>query len=402
MKKFKVLLMVLVCMAGLIYPGNVKVDAASKAYVLSNSDMLNTKDGLLYEKDAENGNSSIYQFTDSTGNSSKVVSEANGILNYIKYGSTIYYTTSDSNRNWITKSVSLTGKNKKKQVTGIVIYADSSYIVYETAGTTKTTVYTKNLSSGKITKIAETKDALSFIKNIGDTLYFYKYESTVNRIKLLSMKTNSSKMKLVTKDSCSKDDSYYSVLIPDIISHSGNLIYQYGSYQGTGMFWYGTMKKIDAKGKKTTVAKNVITDTIPFNSTKIFYSIDAEKNSNQIYTVKTGTKKSYKITAKEGQYFDILGSNTYRVDVSDTKMTYVSRFTSGTDRTNLKKNFIKISYKQNKKYTYSGEVRKVGSNYVVGITATDFSDQAYGWRGRLVATTWYVANSSGKVIGSFK
>lgn len=399
MKRLKALLMILVCMTGFLYTGEIK--ASTKAFVYSYTDMQSCKNGFLYVKQADSGTAAIYQFDTTTGKSRKVVSEKNGITSFVQSGTTIYYTTADAT-DFITNSISLTGENKKKVVTGSVIYADSSYVVYEMFAGNKTMIYKKNLSKGTETKLAETKDSLGYVKNLGDTLYFYKYEKSVRRVKLLSMKTSSTKMKLVSSDICSKEDAYYVNLVPDVVSHSGNLFYQYGSYQGTGHFWYGTLVKIDAKGKKSVVAKDVLDDTIPYSGTKLYYSNIVKDVKDIAYTVKTGKKTAYTLTVKDNQTIDILGSNTYLTDTSSKSNIYVSRFTSGTNKKNLTKNFIKIPYSQNKKYDYSGECRKIGSNYVVGLTAIDFSDQSYGWRGRMAGIVWFVADKNGKIIGSFK
>ncbi|GAA4295011.1 hypothetical protein GCM10023142_32500 [Anaerocolumna aminovalerica] len=79
----------------------------------------------------------------------------------------------------------------------------------------------------------------------------------------------------------------------------------------------------------------------------------------------------------------------------------VSRFTSGTNKKNLIKSFINLSYKQKKEFDYSASVKKYGNYLLIPVTCMDYNDTSYGWRGRC-SVTWYVADLDGKILAQFQ
>lgn len=116
-------------------------------------------------------------------------------------------------------------------------------------------------------------------------------------------------------------------------------------------------------------------------------------------TGKTSTY-SYKTTGTES--FNILGDKTYCAKADGKESINISRFTSGTNKKGFIKSFITISYKQNKKYDYYASVKKLGDYLLIPVTCMDYNDASYGWRGRYVGITWYVADSTGKILTQFK
>lgn len=406
MKKQRILVAIICILLVLTessFPGGLeKINGAVKpeGKVYTYFDMLAYQNNIIYRKDFEDGSGTICMFEVSSGKSSSIVTEPNGIIKMLVYKGMLYYTTVDSKARFVTYSISLAGGNKKRIVTGTVVSADDKYIVYEVENDTKLIVYTKDLKKGKEKKVFETKAYMDYIKNIGDTLYFYKYEPTPNRIKLYTFKSNESKMHLVTSDKCAKKEEAYIHIVSDVFKKDGNLYYGYGCFEGTGHYFYGTAKRIDAKGKKTTVTTNLMQESFLYDTANI-YLIDQIGNQNVTYNFKTGKKTKFTMTVAEKQFLNVLGSKTYLIDCSNSKNIIVSRFQSGTDKVNLRKNFIKIPFKKNKKYSYIGETRKIGSHYVIGITTMDYNDPSYGWKGKEVAINWYVADKNGKLIGSF-
>lgn len=400
MKKLIVCLMIFVLSLGLLYTNATDVSAKT-SYVYEYTDKIAVKDGILYLKSFDNGNTSLCKFSAATGKTTVIVSEKNGIVHFLINQSTIYYTTLTQKENYVIYSISINGKNKKKVATGMIEYVDSTYLVYSQCdGTLKNLIYKKNLKTGEVAKIVQCNGYLDYIKKIGDTLYFYKYEPNTLKVKLLSMDIRAKKMSLITTDKAKEEESFYTTSISDVICQNGSLFYQYGTYQGTGHYWYGTLKKINAQGKKATVASNVVDERIFHDNTNIYYQKDMEL-SYVSYHTKTGKKTSFKMTVTEDQFIDIIDSKTYRIDWGKQGSISVDRFASGTNMKKLQKNFIKFSYKKNKTYSYSGTTKKLGNYYVVAIHATDFNDMNYGWRGKDMGTKWFVANQSGKVLGSF-
>ena len=84
----------------------------------------------------------------------------------------------------------------------------------------------------------------------------------------------------------------------------------------------------------------------------------------------------------------ILGDKTYMADCSNKKKIVISRFKSGTAQETLTKNFITIPFKQKANISYSVSMRQVGIYNMVCVTGTDFTDQSYGWRGKVVSVDW--------------
>ena len=51
---------------------------------------------------------------------------------------------------------------------------------------------------------------------------------------------------------------------------------------------------------------------------------------------------------------------------------------------------------------YSVSMKTVGIYNMVCVTGRDFTDQTYGWRGRLDSIDWYVTDGAGTILGSFR
>lgn len=401
MKKILSFFLAVACVVSLGTNPCQNVQAATKGTVSNLREKLVYKNNIYYIKDYEE-NAAICKFNTSTGKASKIITAKHGLSNMVIQNGIIYYSTYDDKYKAYTASVTVTGKQNKRISSGSIIYADSSYLVYDNSTTSKYRIYKMNLKTKKSVKISETKGPVSYIKNIGSTLYFWKYEASVRRVKLLSMKTSSKQMKLVTSDTCSKNEDFYTHYVSDVVKLNGKLYYQYGSVQGTGHFWNGIMKEINAKGKKKTISKTMIEETIYHDSDNLYYAKGVEETNSAIYNTKTGAKKDFKVTTKAKQAYFILGSRSLLTDWSNTSKVTVSTFTSGTNKKGLKKNVITFSYTQNKKYDYFVEAKKVGNFYLVSVQGTDFTNPNYGWRGRQVGITWFVADAKGKVVGNFK
>ncbi|SES92402.1 DUF5050 domain-containing protein [[Clostridium] polysaccharolyticum] len=399
MKKLLSVILTIVCVVSLFHVTSETVQAKT-GDIRTYSKMDAYKDSIIFVKDYTDGSSKLCRFKTSKGKTTVLASGKTGISSFQVCSSTVYYSSYEKGDKAKTYSVSVTGKNRKKICDGKMEYVDSKYIVYEKQdGLNNKKYYHKEFKTGKVTLLARST-AYSYIKNIKNTLYFRKYDESTKKVELLSMKASDTKLKSVTSDKV--DDGLIGCQgeISDIISLQGNVFYQYGTYQGSGGFWYGTLVKISSKGKKTVICKDMIEDSLFYDSTHIYYLNGMESTKNISYNAKTGKKTSYKVPLTENQRYDILGSRTYLLDTAVKNKVTVSRFASGTNKKNLRKNFIKITYKQNARYTYSAGIRKAGSYYLVYVQAIDYNDLNYGWRGNYIGTKWYVADSAGKVLGS--
>ena len=98
----------------------------------------------------------------------------------------------------------------------------------------------------------------------------------------------------------------------------------------------------------------------------------------------------------------MLGDKTYMADTSNSKKIVISRFTSGTDRETLTKNFISISFKQKAGVSYGVSMKQVGIYNMICVTGIDYTDPSYGWRGKLVSINWYITDGAGTLLGSFQ
>lgn len=384
-----------ICLVCLWHTNAMPANAASIVYTYS--DMFLADGDIFYIQSSDNSNS-IWKFDIDTAKKTKLLT-GEGSINISYFNKKLYYSFYQENGT-VTYTMTVNGKMKKKVCDGRCVYADSKYVVYLRSEDGKTVVYKKNTITNYIIKIASVDNTFDFVKNIGSTMYFYKTEQENGKIKLFSMKTNASKLTLLSTDKLTEEEtSYFMPICTDVICVNGNLYYQYGTYRGTGMYWDGTVKKLDADGKKKTVTKEMEDDTFYYDSTNIYYSTGLSQG-RIAYNTKTGKKTKYSAKVSETESYVILGSKTYVIDTKNTSKIAISRFTSGTNRKNLRKNFITIPLKQNTKYSYYGTIKKLGSYNVIAIEVLDFTDYSYGWKGRLDSVKWYIADSSGKIIGS--
>ena len=126
------------------------------------------------------------------------------------------------------------------------------------------------------------------------------------------------------------------------------------------------------------------------------------KGNDYKYNLKTGKKTKYSLAFQNGVSYTVLGDKTYMADTSNKTKIVISRFSSGTNRETLKKNFISIPFRQKKNVSYSVTVKQLGKYNMICVTGRDFTDMSYGWRGKLTGINWYVTDGAGKVRGSFQ
>ncbi|HEX3076035.1 MAG TPA: DUF5050 domain-containing protein [Lachnospiraceae bacterium] len=399
-KRMKALVLLLVLMMGILPLKGEQVHAASVVYRYTD---MEEKDGFVYyiKTDDETWKESIYRIEPATGKTEEIVKCDTMILGFTIYNDKLYYEIYDDNNMIISYTVSLDGKDKTKVCDGKVIYVDGNGIFYTNTVKGETSLYKIDKTDNKKIRIYKNQKYFDYVKNIESTLYFYRYDDETSNVSLLGMESSDSKLATLTSDSLGKDSFGY-IQVSDIVEIGGDLYYEYGCYQGTGNFWYGTLKKLSSANKKTTIAKDIVEDTLQYDSKYIYYSFYEDYTNMKKYNTVTGKSSSFNFKQGDKESYAILGAKTYLASTASKKYISVSYFDSGTNRRNLKKDFIKFSYKQGSKLTYSASVKKLGDYFLVYVERIDYDDSNYGWRGRYAGITWYVADSDGKIVGSFK
>ena len=377
---------------------------AAETFVYEDSDMLG-QGGYIYfiRSQSDSSTATICRKKVSDGKISKVVTEENGILRLVVSGQYLYYTTSENGKDWVIRMSQLDGDDVHTLCEGTVSYADAQHVYgMETLANGKQRLFCMEYETGAVTRIktVTAKQILEYVANIGSDSYYSVYDRKTDKISLYRLNTSKNQLVRVATDKRSANDSSSPLRISGVAQSGGELYYNYGSYEGTGNYWYGTIRKLTVDGKKKTVTKNTSDDTLMLGSSELYFS--TPQGNNYKYVLSTGKKSRYSLTLQKAVTYTILGDKTYMADTSNAKKIEISRFKSGTDRETLTKNFISISFKQKKNVSYTVNIRQVGIYKLICVTGTDYTDQSYGWRGKLTSINWYITDGAGTVLGSFK
>ena len=392
----------------ILLPQNALItSAATNATVFEYTSMLEDSGNIYYIQTIEGDEYTydIYRLEVATGNKTKILTSKSDILGMMIHNGTLYYTSSEVGKDvYQIYSVSIDGKDKKTICEGYFLCLDDSSIYYTVTKGEVSKLYKRNYDSKKATLIYTGNATFSFVKNLYNTLYFTQFNEASPKLSIYTLKPEQTKLAVLTTDKITLDGSERTYpTVSDIVKINGDIYYQYGVYEGTGDYWYGTLKKL-ASGTKTksVIVKQLYEEQIYQYGSSILYN---EMDSNEIhylYNTKTGKTSTYnyKITGTES--FNILGDKTYCAKADGKESIIVSRFTSGTDKKNLVKSFINIPLKQDKKYDYIARVSKYGDYLIIPVTCMDYNDTTYGWRGKLVSITWFVADTNGKILAQFQ
>lgn len=377
---------------------------AASAYVQEYSDMIGQAGYIYYIRTSEkDGSAVIWRMKMSTGKTSKIVSEPNGIIGLMASGQRLYYTAVNDDRQWEVRSCSLNGDDAETVCEGRGCYVNGKHVYYLRYGKKdiRASLYAKSLETGEVTRIktAKTDQVMDYVCNVGGESYYYVYDRKTDKLVLCSLHTANNQMIRVAVEKRVADGTS-GLMVSDVRQIGGELYYNFGSYEGTGNFWNGTMKKLTVDGKKKTIAKYVGDDQIIAGSREIYFS--TPNGDDYKYNLKTGKKTKYSLKFEKNISYIVLGEKTYMADTSNKKKITISRFASGTDRETLTKNFISIPFKQKENVSYSVSMKPLGIYNMVCVTGTDFTDASYGWRGRLVSINWYVTDGAGTLLGSFQ
>ncbi len=409
MNKKRILSIILIfSMLLMLTPQNVRsVNAATTQIVYDYSPML-VEDGYVYYVQRIEGDQDTYKLFRleiATGNKTNLLSSGEDIVAMMLHNNTIYYSSYVSEKStYQTFSVSVDTKEKKTVCNGELVSLDDKGI-YTVAKRDVSKLYRREYDSKKATLLYTGNLTFNFAKNLNNTLYFSQFNEKTSKITLYTLTSEQTKLTTLTSDKLTLDGSErLDPIVSDVVIINGDLYYQYGVFEGSGNYWYGKLMRLASKtNKKSVIVESLYEEQINHNDSSIFYdgSLDSI-DEHYKYNAKTGkiSRYNYRITGSES--FNILGNYTYCAKADGKGLITVSRFTSGTNGKNMDKSFINISYKQNKKYDYSASVRQQGDYLLIPVTAMDYNDPTYGWRGKCVGVTWFVANSDGKILTQFK
>lgn len=377
---------------------------AATGMVRDYPDMIGQGGYIYYIKMPESGEgtSYIYRMKVSTGKKSRVVDAENGIVDMAVSGKNLYYTTSNDEGEWEVWTCLLNGSDAQYLCDGRVRCADSEsvYCIKYVDGA-RPRLYCRDLLTGKSTSIKTAKagQGLDYAGNIGNDSYYYLFDEKKDKIYLYRLNSATKKLIRIASEKRVVKDSGGAMLISDIRQINGELYYNFGSYEGSGGFWNGTIRKLTVDGKKKTVAKTVSEERLINGSRELYFQTPS--GNNYKYNLKSGKKTKYSLEFQKDISYTILGDKTYMADTSDKKKIVISRFNSGTRRETLTRNFITIPFKQKSNISYSVRMKQVGIYNMVCITGIDFTDSSYGWRGKLVSIDWFITDGAGTVLGSF-
>jgi hypothetical protein len=394
----------------LLLPQNTLVtNAASNAKVYGYSPMLEDSGNIYYIETVEGSEKiyNIYRLEVSTGNKTKLLSSKNDISNMIIHNEALYYTSYDQgigvNRIY---SLSLDTKDNKVVCNGSLLALDDNSIYYTVIAMKGEGIrfYKRNYNSKTATLIYTGNTSFNFVKKLDDTLYFTQFKEASSKLATYELMPEQTKLTVLTTDKITLDGTEKAYpIVSDIIKINGDIYYQYGTFQGSGYYWYGTLLKLDSStNKKSIITEQTYEEKLDHNDSSIFWNYIDSSEAHYKYNTKTGKTSNYVYKTTGSESFNIIGDKSYCAKADGKGLITVSRFTSGTNKANLKKSFIKISYKQNKKYDYSADVIKYGDYLLIPVTGIDYNAADYGWRGKTISVTWFVADTDGKMLTQFQ
>ncbi len=408
MKTKRILSMILVLSMLLILPSQntLSASAATTKIVYQYAPML-VENGYIYyiqRIDGDQHTYQLYRIEIATGNKTSLLSSKEDILDMMLHNDTLYYTSYIGEKDiYQTFSISVDTKEKKTVCDGKFVSLDDRGIYYIVPQGEVSKLYKQAYDSANATLLYTGNMTFGFVKNLDSTLYFSQFNEKSSKLTLFKLMPEKTKLTVLTSDKIVLNGGDRDLLVSDLTIINGAIYYQYGTHQGSGNYWYGTLMRFTPDTKK----KSLITDQsyeeqIHHNSSSIFYNGLESSDKHYKYNTKTGKTSTYtyKITGTES--FNVLGNYTYSAKADGKELITVSRFTTGTNQKNLVKSFINISHKQNKKYDYSASVRQEGDYLLIPVTAMDFNDNTYGWRGKCVGITWFVADTDGKILTQFR
>lgn len=366
------------------------------------SDMLEYDGYIYYIRSMTKGISqTIYRVKVDSGKTTKVKTVDTGIAGMLISDGTLFYATV-TEKEAETYCCKPDGGDEEWFCDGQVVYVGSgrAYAIKKIGE--KERLFYKDLATNKSTSVKTTSktQTISYVKTIGDHSYYYLYDRHAKKLVLYSLKDGQKRLVKVATEKNNASNEDYPLEVSDVALIRGELYYDYGCYAGTANYWYGSIKKIVAPGQKKVISRNVGNETIVAGSRELYYN-DSVGDKYYKYNFATGKNSVYSLTRQKGVDYVILGDKTYMADTNDKSTIKISRFSSGTDRQTLTRNVITIPYRQKSSINYHVSMKQVGAYNLVCVSAVDYSDAAYGWKGRVESIKWYVTDGAGKILCSF-
>ena len=239
-------------------------------------------------------------------------------------------------------------------------------------------------TGGKNKKLIFSGNSISKCGVNGKNLIICDSLETKVKLMLVNMKENTSKVVTTNK----QQDSYavYPVVAQAYMKNS-TIYYTVGTYQGSGMFFYGDFFKIGTNGKNRKKIASATSDTFYVYDGKIFYC-DSEFENWKRYNIENGKKSSIsqKGLIENGYvyYMEKKGSkiNVYRFPVNKTKKAATK--------------FATFSCKSSYEY-HIQDITKVGSYIYIEFSSISYEDGG-GWSGTWMGNTLYKMKTNGKNI----
>lgn len=379
--------------------------AAAQGMVYGYSKMIENNGEIYYIRSTEGITDTydIHRLNPKTGTNLMIASSTTYITDLEIYNNTLYYTSDiPGSTDYMTYSVSVDGGTPQSLFKGIVCYADENGIYYTVNDGDHCLLYTKAYTDTDAVLLYTGNSSFQYVKNINNTLYFGQFNSSSSQIKLLTLKTGKAKLSALSTLKISTETSSTPV-ISDVVTIKGNIYYQFGTYEGSGGFWYGTLVKFDTAIRKSSViTKNMISPVIDYSNTKIYYDDMQEFSKHYTYNTASGKTSTYTCKPEDSAYLTVQGGYTFSTKSVGMKYITVSRFTSGTNYKNNINNFIKLPFPQDKKLSYVPGIKSLGDYLLLSVTCIDYDDSSYGWRGNTLKINWYVADHNGKVLTHFE
>lgn len=393
----------LLLLTAMFNTGTAQAESETTGFVYGYPPMLEDNGYIYYIQTVQGSKDSydIYRINPVTGDKNKIVSSDNYIRSMVVYNNVLYYTSNETDSiEYTTYSVSVKGENQQTVSKGTVLYADKKGIYCLVEKDTKNLLYMKSPADKKSVLLYTGNSSFRFIKSIGTTLYFGQYKAATSKIQLLSLKSGSTKPTVLSSLKTEQLGDQFPI-ISDIISIKGNLYYQFGTYEGSGSFWYGTLVKYNNTEKTTSIIHdNMTTDFLTYSSDKIYF--DELGNYSVYYTYNVNTDQLTSSTINNPGAVSIVNKYSYRINLDKNKYITLSRFTSGTNYKNPVTDFIKIAYTPNSKLDYSAGITALGKYLLIPVECIDYNDPDYGWRGKVISIKWYVADLNGEILTDFQ
>jgi len=384
--KKRVITVLLICfmILGFSMKGSITADADETYYAGGSYAKVEQNGYLYYIKSNESVTKGyIYSLELSTGKTKKLVTEKGWIGQLKVSGDYLYYGFSRVSGDYDSgeKRVSIKGGKSEKILDGTSIdYINDAGYIYSTTED----VYYYDLTTKTETKIVS--GYYDYIDTIEDVLYFSAADT--GYVSIYAYDLTDKKWTSVAKDKNTNSR------VMQLKKLGDSLYFTSGTLEGTSSIFYGSLYCINAGGKISQVAKNIISDTMNIVGDKLCYFGKDYDDNHYIYDPATGKSTKYSLVyGNNGIEKQEIGAKTYKVDLRNKKKVTVFTYTTGTKEKNIKK-FTTLAYAKKSGYTYYSEIQEAGDYVLINM-------MAYNSDWKFTSSKWFVIDSKGEVLAKF-